>query len=73
MTATAEQLVHRIRGLPDLDKLAIVDRILADLDHPDPEVDKVWAEEARKRWQAYRAGRLRPIPYAKVMAKYRRP
>jgi hypothetical protein len=72
MTATAEQLVRRIRRLPDLDKLAIVDSILTDLDQPDPDVDKVWAEEARKRWKAYRAGRLRAIPYAKVMAKYRR-
>ena len=73
MTAATEQLVQRICRLPDLDKLALVDRILTDLDHPDPDMDKVWAEEARKRWKAYREGRIRAIPYAKVMAKYRRP
>jgi len=59
--------------LPDLDKLAVVDRILTDLDQPDPVVDKVWGEEARKRWEAYRQGRVQAIPYAKVMAKYRQP
>jgi hypothetical protein len=73
MTAATEQLVERIRSLPDLDKLALIDRLLSDLDQPDPDIDRVWAEESRKRWKAYREGRVRAVPYSKVMAKYRRP
>lgn len=73
MTVSAEQLAQRIRRLPDLDRLPIVDRILADFDQPDPRIDGVRADETRKRRKAYRAGRVRAVPYAKVMAKYRRP
>ena len=55
MSTIADKLVSEIRQLPDVDKLRLVDVILADLDKPDPEIDRVWAEEARKRWAAYQS------------------
>ncbi|MCP3678414.1 MAG: addiction module protein [Deltaproteobacteria bacterium] len=27
------------------------------------EIDRIWAEEVRKRWQAYRAGELEIVSY----------
>jgi hypothetical protein len=42
--------------LSDIEKLRLVDVILKDLDKPDPEIDRVWAVEARKRWAEYKAG-----------------
>jgi hypothetical protein len=36
-----------------------------------PDVDQVWAEEARKRWAAYKAGKLPTVSYDAVMTKYR--
>ncbi len=57
MAKTVDKLAAEIHGLPDLEKLRLVNAILADLDKPDPEIDRVWAEEARKRWAAYKAGR----------------
>lgn len=47
--------------------------LLTQVDHPDAKIDQIWAEEARKRWQAYREGRIKSISYADVMAKYKRP
>lgn len=64
-------LEREIKSLPDIEKLRLVNAILADLDRPDPEIDRVWAEEARKRWDAYKSGRLRTVPYEEVMYKYR--
>jgi len=55
-----------------MDKVRLVDTILADLDKPDPEIDRVWAEEARKRRAAYKAGRIPTVSYETVMAKHRR-
>ena len=72
MTKTAEKLVLKIRSLPDVEKLMLVDAILADLDKPDPEIDHIWAEESRKRWAAYKAGHVSTISYEEVMEKYRR-
>jgi putative addiction module component (TIGR02574 family) len=65
------KLFEEIQLLPDVEKLEVVDAILEDLDRPDPAIDRVWAEEARKRWQAYKAGRVAATPYEAVMAKYR--
>jgi hypothetical protein len=41
-------------------------------DKPDPEIDRIWAEEARKRWAAYKAGKIPTVAYEDVMAKHRR-
>jgi hypothetical protein len=46
--------------LPDVEKLGLVEAVLTDLDKPDPEIDEVWAEEARKRWAGYKPARSRP-------------
>lgn len=72
MQTAAEEMADKAKTLPDSDKLALVDRLLAQLDRPDPEIDKVWAEEAQRRWKAYKAGRIASVPYEEVMAKYRR-
>ncbi|MDQ6652670.1 MAG: addiction module protein [Acidobacteriota bacterium] len=72
MATGADRLALEIRGLPDIEKLRLVDFILADLDKPDPEIDKIWAEEARKRWAAYKAGRIPTVSYEDVMARYSR-
>ena len=72
MAKTVDKLAAEIQGLPDIEKLRLVDVILADLDKPDPEIDRVWAEEARKRWEAYKAGRIPTVSYETVMAKHRR-
>jgi hypothetical protein len=52
------ELAEKIQALSATDKLDLVDSILMQLDKPDPEIDRIWAEEARKRWQSYKAGKL---------------
>ena len=71
MSPTSDKLKKEIESLPDVEKLRLVDAILADLDRPDPEIDRVWAEEARKRWAAYRAGDVQTVSYDNAMLKYR--
>jgi putative addiction module component (TIGR02574 family) len=71
MSTTADKLISEIRDLPDVEKLRLVDVILTDLDKPDPEIDRIWADEARKRWTAYKAGRIPTVSYEEVMAKHR--
>ena len=72
MAKTVDKLAAEIHVLPDIEKLRLVDAILEDLDKPDPEIDRVWAEEARKRWAAYKAGRSPTVSYETIMAKHRR-
>jgi putative addiction module component (TIGR02574 family) len=72
MAKNVDKLAEEIRELADVEKLRLLDAILADLDKPDPEIDGVWAEEARRRWAAYKAGKVLTVSYESVMAKHRR-
>jgi putative addiction module component (TIGR02574 family) len=72
MVTQADKLVTEIRALPEEEKLRVLDAILTDLDKPDQEIDQIWAEEARKRWNSYKAGRLQTVSYEELMRKYNR-
>ena len=69
MSTNADKLVSEIRDLPNSEKLRLVDAILSDLNKPDPEIDRVWANEARKRWAAYKEGRIPTVSYEEVISK----
>jgi putative addiction module component (TIGR02574 family) len=73
MANSVDKITEEIRELPDVEKLRMVDTLLSDLDKPDPEIDRVWAEEARKRWAAYKAGKVPTVSYESVMAKHHLP
>ena len=66
-----DELAAKIKSLPDSEKIELVDPILMQLDKPDPDIDRIWADEARKRWQAYKAGKIETVTYQQVMDKYR--
>jgi putative addiction module component (TIGR02574 family) len=71
MGTIRDELAAKIKSLPDIEKIELVDSILMQLDKPDPEIDRIWADEARRRWKAYKSGKLETVPYDKVMGKYR--
>ncbi|EIC30909.1 MULTISPECIES: addiction module protein [Methylomicrobium] len=66
-----QAIYQQANPLPPLEKLQLVELLLADLDTPNPEIDAVWREEAQRRWQAYRAGELKTVSYDAVMQKYK--
>ncbi|MEW5817795.1 MAG: addiction module protein [Spirochaetota bacterium] len=70
MGTISNELAAKIKSLPDGEKMELVDSILMQLDKPDPEIDRIWADEARKRWNADKKGRLKTVSYKQVMAKY---
>ena len=71
MGTISKELAEKIKTLPDTEKIELVDSILTQLDRPDPEIDRVWADEARKRWEAYKAGKIETVPYEQVMGTHR--
>lgn len=72
MTNATEKIAAEIDSLSDIEKLYLVDEILKNLDKPDPEIDHIWLEEAHKRWEAYKAGKVETVSYQDVMNKYKR-
>ena len=67
-----DELVSRIKELSDEEKLRHIDAILTDLNTRDAKIDRLWADEARKRWEAYKLGKIHTVSYEEVIAKHRR-
>ena len=71
MTESTKTLSIEARKLSPAERINLVDDILASLDEPDPNIDRLWAKEADERLAAYRRGEIRAIPLEEVLAKYR--
>ena len=65
-------ITRALHELPDIEKQMLVDELLTQLDHPDPEIDRLWLAEVRRRRQDYKAGKARMYTLEEVMEKYRR-
>ena len=51
----------------------MVDALLATIDEPNPEIDRLWVAEAEDRLAAYRSGEIKAVDLENVLAKYRKP
>lgn len=69
--ATPDQVFEEAISLKPLEQAKLVDNLIAFLDRPDLELDKMWAEEAESRLKAYRNGTLKSVSIEKVLAKYK--
>ena len=61
-----QEIVAQALKLDPAERFDLVDQILHSLDKPDPEIDRVWLEEAEKRLAAYRAGKVKGIPAEEI-------
>lgn len=60
------EILERALQLPPGERFILVEGLLKSLDVPDPELDRIWADEAEKRLKAYRDGRLSAVPIEEV-------
>ena len=54
-----KEILDQVLKLKPHARFSLVESILKSLDHPDKNLDDIWAEEAQKRLDAYRAGKLK--------------
>lgn len=72
MSDLAEILRHAM-SLDVCDRATLADRLLASLEElTDEEADRLWAEEAQRRLDGYRAGRARAVRAEEVSEKAER-
>ena len=69
--ATPEDILKEAISLRPLDQAKLVDQLIAVLDAPDPELDKLWADEAKSRYDAFKSGKLKSIALEDVLSKYK--
>jgi putative addiction module component (TIGR02574 family) len=66
MPTDTKEVLETALALPAIDRAAIVESLLASLDHPDAGMDESWAAEAEERLAAFDAGQLKAIPADEV-------
>ena len=71
MTEHTKHLIALANQLPPVERIALVEELLAGLDKPDAAIEREWAQEAETRLRAYRRGEIAAIGIEQVLAKYR--
>ena len=62
-------LIDSAMKLGPAERFELIDELLHSLDRPDPELDRIWIEEAERRLAAYRTGRVQGIPASDVVGE----
>ena len=71
MSIENREILELAMGFPPVEKARLVDQLLSSLDEPDEAIDALWRKEVEDRIQAYRAGELRSVSLADVLARFR--
>lgn len=63
------EIVQEALRLPASQRFEILELITRSLDKPDPEIDRLWAEEAMRRLATLRAGHSKTYSMDEVFGK----
>lgn len=70
MAMTLKELEHEARNLARDEKAELLRSLIEDLDGGDEnDVEAVWAEEAQRRYDAYKKGETTSLPAEQAFAK----
>ena len=62
MTEITQKILQEALMLSPIERATLVDELVASLDRPDSEIDKLWIQEAENRLKAYNSGELESVP-----------
>lgn len=71
MNTNSQAIIEQAKQLTALEKIEVVNALLASVDKPDAEIDKQWVSETEDRLAAYRRGEIKAMDLDQVLAKYR--
>ncbi|HUG20103.1 MAG TPA: addiction module protein [Planctomycetaceae bacterium] len=70
--SNAQQIIDEAATLSAEDRVVVVDFLLKTLTPPDPDIDRLWANEATRRLDELRSGKVTAIPAEDVLEKARK-
>ena len=65
-----QEIIDMALKLKPHERLQVVDKIQQSFDQSDPEIDRLWGEEALRRLAAHRRGELAAVPMEAVFGKH---
>ena len=67
---SAQEIIDMALKLKPHERLQVVDKIQQSFDQSDPEIDRLWGQEAFRRLEAHRRGELGAVRMEAVFSKY---
>lgn len=64
-----DEIIQEALRLPATARFEIVDQLMQSLDKPDPEIDRIWGEEAVRRFASVDAGRSQTYSADEVLGQ----
>ena len=65
-----KELLKEALQLRPAERLQLIELLTKSLDKPDPKIEHIWGEEAEKRYEALKAGKVKTIPLDEIIQKY---
>ena len=65
----SKEILEQALQLKPSERFMVVEGLIKSIDEPDKLLDDIWAEEAEKRLNAYRAGNLDGIPMEAIFSE----
>ncbi|OGW12696.1 MAG: addiction module protein [Nitrospinae bacterium RIFCSPLOWO2_12_39_16] len=64
-----KEIILKALHLKPAEKSIVIEALMKSLDVPDPEIEKIWADEAEKRLKGYKAGKLKAVSFDDMFKK----
>jgi len=65
------ELLKEVLSLPVEQRALLADTILKSLNAPEADLDRIWVEEAKRRLEELRSGRVKAVPGDEVFQRVR--
>lgn len=72
MNVKTKALIEQARQLSPEERIELIEDLQSSLDPLDPEIDRLWAAEARDRLSAYLRSELQSRSFDDILQKYKR-
>lgn len=66
---STQEIIEMALKLDPSERLIVIDTLSASVTPTDPEIDRLWGEEAMRRLEAYRRGDVVGVPMEEVFGK----
>ena len=63
------EIIDEALALKPQERYMIIEKLNDSLSVPNPEVEKAWIEESKRRLEAYKNGTLKTVSYEEVFGK----
>ena len=65
----SKELLKKALELKPQEKIILLEGLIESLDEPDKNIDQIWTEEAEKRLDAYRKGKIKGVSYREIFGE----